>query len=845
MTDPTHDPKTAPPPIQPGRAGLPTLPGDQRTVVTNLQADQAPLHVSDHSAVTLVQPRPMPGSEDLTGKVWGDFALEGLLGRGGMGAVYRARQLSLDRPVAVKVLPPHLGADENFRTRFALEAKAVAQLNSPHVIQVYAAGQHDGHHYFAMEYVEGTDLQRKIRDGFKATYRQALDLVTQGARGLAAAGEHGIVHRDIKPANMMITAKGVLKLMDFGLVKLVSSNEGMTMAGTIMGTVNYFSPEQGRGESCDQRTDIYALGVVFYELLTGKLPFTGADATSVIYQHIHTAPRKPKEIDPQIPEDYQAVVLKCLQKEPRDRYATADDLLADLENIAEGRKPQTAYTDPKSLRAGATILKSPPFAAEKSPNATRSRWPLYAAIVLVLAGGGLLVRRHVKQQQRDIVPRAVAAPEDETLRAQVGDPVAALGRARRLVADRLYDQARGLVDDQRRVRPDDQQWSELARDLDAREAEAAAEIAEKALDRGDDTAAETAVAKAESLAPQAPRTRTVAQRLAERVGRRRTRARGVEQVQSLLAEGQPERADEVVQQLASDFPEDPEIAGLAKRARKERDDAQARATAVREALDQGEQSLARLDLDAALLAFTAARQLDPKSARAADGLARVEQRKKAIAAVRTDFEAALAARDLAGAEKHLARLRSEAPGSAVLVIAENELANSRLIEEDAKKKESERVARAAAQAAEALAVIGDAKRPLADGQRAADDFARAWPDSAEVATLRRAVDDRTARDAVVAMLARLDAAVLAKDAATLTALVRDAEFSSRLAELMALDGLEYATIAGAFARDGESATIGVELRHALPTYPESILPATYRLRREQGAWVVVGADLSN
>ncbi|MBA3847004.1 MAG: serine/threonine protein kinase, partial [Planctomycetes bacterium] len=421
MNDPDHPLSPSPSPIQPGQAGLPTLPGDNRTVVTNLQGlvDQPPPRLSDHSAATLMQPRPLPGSEDLTGQVWGDFALEGLLGRGGMGAVYRARQVSLDRPVAVKVLPPHLGANENFRTRFALEAKAVAQLNSPHVIQVYAAGQHDGHHYFAMEFVEGTDLQRKIRDGFKATYRQALDLVTQGARGLVAAGEHGIVHRDIKPANMMITAKGVLKLMDFGLVKLVSSNEGMTMAGTIMGTVNYFSPEQGRGESCDQRTDIYALGVVFYELLTGKLPFTGADATSVIYQHIHTAPRKPKEIDPQIPEDYQAVVLKCLQKEPRERYATADDLLADLDNIAEGRKPQTAYTDPKSLRAGATIIKSPQFSAEKvdeKGDKARSRWPLYAAIVLVLAGGGMLVRRHFKQQQREVLPRTVATPDDESVR---------------------------------------------------------------------------------------------------------------------------------------------------------------------------------------------------------------------------------------------------------------------------------------------------------------------------------------------------------------------------------------------------------------------------------------------
>jgi serine/threonine-protein kinase len=192
-------------------------------------------------------------------QVWGDFELGALLGRGGMGAVYRGRQISLDRPVAIKVLPSHLSENENFRQRFQLEAKAVAQISSPHVVGVYFAGQHDGHHYFAMEFVEGKDLGVRLRDGYKPTHREALDLVTQAARGLAAAGELGIVHRDIKPGNMMVTNKGLVKLMDFGLVRMARSEDtGLTMAGTVMGTVSYFSPEQGRGERCDCRTDIYA-----------------------------------------------------------------------------------------------------------------------------------------------------------------------------------------------------------------------------------------------------------------------------------------------------------------------------------------------------------------------------------------------------------------------------------------------------------------------------------------------------------------------------------------------------------------------------------------------------------
>jgi serine/threonine-protein kinase len=285
-------------------------------------------------------PRPQRAATNShEGAVWGDFQIGRLLGRGGMGAVYAGRQMSLDRPVAIKVLIGHLSDNEDFRKRFLLEARAAARINSPHVVQVYYAGTHELVDFFAMEFVEGTDLARRLKDGWRPTPIECLQLMIQATRSLVALGEHKIVHRDIKPANFMFTTSGVVKLMDFGLVKMASEAHGLTQTGTVMGTVNYFSPEQGRGEVCDQRTDIYALGVMFYELLTGKLPFTGGDATSVIYQHIHADPKPPKVHNPNVSEPYQSVVLKCLAKDAGDRYQTAKDLLDDLERMQRGEMP--------------------------------------------------------------------------------------------------------------------------------------------------------------------------------------------------------------------------------------------------------------------------------------------------------------------------------------------------------------------------------------------------------------------------------------------------------------------------------------------------------------------------
>ncbi|MBA3700070.1 MAG: protein kinase [Planctomycetes bacterium] len=367
----------------PARAGM----SDTRATVPAHLSSSAPTQVAGPGGLSATaatalhvegSARPAPsatGSHE--GEQWGDFHVGRLLGRGGMGAVYAGRQVSLDRPVAIKVLIGHLAQNEDFRKRFLLEARAAARINSPHVVQVYFAGTHGDMDFFAMEYVEGADLSRKLKDGWRPTPPECLGLIIQATRSLVALGEHNIVHRDIKPANYMLTSAGMVKLMDFGLVRFASEAHGLTQTGTIMGTVNYFSPEQGRGEVCDQRTDLYALGVMFYEMLTGKLPFTGGDATSVIYQHIHTEPKPPKLHNPSVTEPYQSVVLKCLEKDAKDRYQTAKSLLEDLERIHRGEKPLLPGRAPRTATGG--------VAASSTRKLTLAAVVVIAAVILGLA----------------------------------------------------------------------------------------------------------------------------------------------------------------------------------------------------------------------------------------------------------------------------------------------------------------------------------------------------------------------------------------------------------------------------------------------------------------------------
>jgi tRNA A-37 threonylcarbamoyl transferase component Bud32 len=315
----------------------------------------------------------------LTGKTVGDYEVGGILGEGGMGTVYRAKQVSLKRRVALKVLPPNLTSNPSMRQRFEQEARTASLLNSPNVVQVFAAGNHEDMVYFVMEFVEGTDLAEKIREkqdaGEQFTPDEATNYVIQAARGLAEAGKHNIVHRDIKPANLMITAKGLVKIADFGISK-IAGEHGLTMTGTAVGTPAYCSPEQGRGDQVDVRADIYSLGIVFYELLTGKKPFDGTTANALIYQHNYAEPTLVTALRAEVPDAYQAVVLKCMQKDPAKRYQDAAELVSDLERVRAGSAPMTALMN--AFGTGADE------AMKRLGIKQRRIWPyLVAALVLV------------------------------------------------------------------------------------------------------------------------------------------------------------------------------------------------------------------------------------------------------------------------------------------------------------------------------------------------------------------------------------------------------------------------------------------------------------------------------
>jgi formylglycine-generating enzyme required for sulfatase activity/tRNA A-37 threonylcarbamoyl transferase component Bud32 len=321
----------------------------------------------------------------LTGKSLADYEIGGILGEGGMGTVYRGRQISLKRRVAVKVLPPNLAADLRLRERFEQEARTASLLQSPHVVQVYGAGQQDDIIYFVMEYVEGTDLSAVIHEkkerGEKFTAEEAAGYIIQAARGLAEASKHNVVHRDIKPANLMITSKGVVKVADFGISK-VAGEHGLTMTGTTVGTPAYCSPEQGRGDPVDPRADLYSLGVVFYELLTGQKPFEGATANALIYQHNYAEPKLPKEVEPTVGDAYQAVCLKCLMKSPDQRYGDAAELVGDLERIRDGSMSLTAVFQAKfGTGADEAMIRM-------GLKRRYGWWPLVAAAVLLVVAGG-------------------------------------------------------------------------------------------------------------------------------------------------------------------------------------------------------------------------------------------------------------------------------------------------------------------------------------------------------------------------------------------------------------------------------------------------------------------------
>jgi eukaryotic-like serine/threonine-protein kinase len=271
----------------------------------------------------------------------GRYELDGVVGRGGMAEVYRARDIRLDRIVAIKTLRADLARDQIFQARFRREAQSAASLNHPSIVAVYDTGEDMASGmpipYIVMEYVDGRTVRDLLQEGHRLLPERSLEIIDGVLRALDYSHQAGIVHRDIKPGNVMVTRNGDVKVMDFGIARAMSDAQAtMTQTAQVIGTAQYLSPEQARGERVDSRSDLYSTGCLLYELLTGRPPFTGDSPVAIAYQHVRENPVPPSRVDPDVPPWADAIVLKAMAKPPGDRYQTAADMRADLQRAASG-----------------------------------------------------------------------------------------------------------------------------------------------------------------------------------------------------------------------------------------------------------------------------------------------------------------------------------------------------------------------------------------------------------------------------------------------------------------------------------------------------------------------------
>jgi beta-lactam-binding protein with PASTA domain/tRNA A-37 threonylcarbamoyl transferase component Bud32 len=336
-------------------------------------------------------------------RIGGRYELGELLGRGGMAEVRKGNDVRLGRIVAIKRLRTDLASDHTFQARFRREAQSAASLNHPSIVAVYDTGEEmstDGtdvsQPYIVMEYVAGRTLRDILREGRKVLPERALEITSGVLSALDYSHRAGIVHRDIKPANVMLTPSGDVKVMDFGIARAVAdASSTMTQTAAVVGTAQYLSPEQARGETVDSRSDVYSTGCLLYELLTGRPPFVGESPVSVAYQHVREPAAPPSTLDPDLPPEIDAIVMKSLAKPVEERYQSAAAMRADIERFLAGR-PVVAPVVPAATAAttflpqdrGTDSTSVFTAASDQEAEEQRSRWPL---VLLALGVLGLLI----------------------------------------------------------------------------------------------------------------------------------------------------------------------------------------------------------------------------------------------------------------------------------------------------------------------------------------------------------------------------------------------------------------------------------------------------------------------
>jgi eukaryotic-like serine/threonine-protein kinase len=340
---------------------------------------------------------------DVNGRTLGGrYRVEGELGRGGMARVYRGTDLVLGRPVAVKVLSSQYAGDGTFVSRFRREAQAAARLNHPNLVQVFDTGSDDGVQYIVMEYVDAKTLADYLSGGGRIMPDRAIELAESVCDALTVAHAQGVIHRDVKPANIMVTRDGHVKVTDFGIAR-VTTNETVEQTAAVLGTASYLSPEQAQGGAIDQRSDLYSLGCVLYEMLTGRPPFTADSPVAVASKHVLEQPVPPSRLNADVSPQLDAIVMRALSKDPDDRYQDATEMREDLERARQGMPvmatpvlpsaPQTTQVIQRAQPQPTSVL--PPGAIPPGePGPTRDRTPgwLIAAIAfLVLAVLGIVL----------------------------------------------------------------------------------------------------------------------------------------------------------------------------------------------------------------------------------------------------------------------------------------------------------------------------------------------------------------------------------------------------------------------------------------------------------------------
>lgn len=322
----------------------------------------------------------------------GRYRVERELGRGGMAKVFLGTDTVLGRTVAVKVLAPQFADDDGFVQRFRREAQAAASIGHPHIVSVFDTGSDDGVHYIVMEYVEGRTLAEFLAGGGRILPDRAIDIAMDVCQALEAAHARGVIHRDIKPGNIMLNPRGEVKVTDFGIARVTTTADTVAQTAAILGTASYLSPEQAQGQQVDARSDLYSLGCVVYEMVTGRPPFLGDSPVAVASKQVLEQPVPPSKLNSDVTPDLDAVILRALAKNPANRYQSAEEMRADLERAKRGLPVDATPL----LAAGTTqVLDRPPAHATQvlppSEPERRTNWiPIVVTLVLIALLGGLL-----------------------------------------------------------------------------------------------------------------------------------------------------------------------------------------------------------------------------------------------------------------------------------------------------------------------------------------------------------------------------------------------------------------------------------------------------------------------